>query len=115
MFGSGCGDAGHINPNLPDTGVGGPTGNTGPTGPPGDPEAVSLRRSEAERWLLQAENDLAFTAEGLRLGYTAQTCFMAQQSAEKAAKALHYHRGARVVLGHSVDALLAQAGRPLVW
>ncbi len=61
---------------------------------------------EAERWLLQAENDLAFAERGLELGFFAQTCFLAQQVAEKAAKAVHYARGARVVMGHSVDGLL---------
>jgi HEPN domain-containing protein len=63
-------------------------------------------RSEAERWLRQAENDLEFAEHGLALGFHAQTCFLAQQVAEKAAKALHYLRGARTVLGHSVDGLL---------
>jgi HEPN domain-containing protein len=63
-------------------------------------------RGEAERWLVQAEDDLGFAEHGLRLGYYAQTCFLAQQVSEKAAKALHYARGARVVIGHSVDALL---------
>jgi len=62
---------------------------------------------EAERWLLQAENDLAFAERGLELGFFAQACFLAQQVAEKAAKAVHYARGARVVMGHSVDGLLA--------
>jgi HEPN domain-containing protein len=64
-------------------------------------------RAEAERWVAQAENDLAFAEHGLGLGFFAQTCFLAQQSAEKAAKALHYARGARIVMGHSVDGLLA--------
>ena len=63
-------------------------------------------RSEAERWLAQAENDLAFAEHGLALGFYAQACFLAQQVAEKAAKAVHYGRGARVVMGHSVDGLL---------
>jgi len=71
-------------------------------------------RSEAERWLAQAENDLAFAEHGLELGFFAQTCFLAQQVAEKAAKAVHYARGARVVMGHSVDGLLEalEAGAP---
>lgn len=63
-------------------------------------------RVEAERWLSQAENDLAFAQHGLELGFYAQACFLAQQVAEKAAKALHYLGGARTVLGHSVDGLL---------
>lgn len=64
-------------------------------------------REEARRWLAQAENDLAFTEHSLRGGFHAQACFYAQQSAEKAAKAVHYLRGARAVIGHSVDGLLA--------
>lgn len=71
---------------------------------------MSDPRAEAERWLSQAENDLEFAEHGLRLGYHAQTCFLAQQVAEKAAKALHYARGARAVLGHSVDGLLDRLG-----
>ena len=63
--------------------------------------------AEAERWLLQAENDLAFAERGLELGFFAQTCFLTQQVAGKAAKSVHYARGARVVMGHSVDGLLA--------
>ena len=73
-------------------------------------------RSEAERWLAQAEDDLGFAEHGLRLGYYAQTCFLGQQVAEKAAKAMHYARGARIVIGHSVDGLLEslQAEMPSV-
>lgn len=62
--------------------------------------------TEAERWLAQAENDLAFAEHGLHLGFYSQACFLAQQVAEKALKAVHYLRGARLVLGHSADALL---------
>lgn len=39
-------------------------------------------------------------------GFFAQACFMAQQAAEKALKALVYLQGARRVLGHSVRELL---------
>jgi HEPN domain-containing protein len=61
---------------------------------------------EARRWLAQAENDLAFTEHAMRGGFHAQACFHCQQVAEKAVKAVHYLRGARVVIGHSVDGLL---------
>ena len=64
-------------------------------------------RAEAGRWLQQAANDLAFAEHGLRLGFHAQACFLAQQAAEKAVKGVHYLRGSRVVIGHSVDGLLA--------
>jgi HEPN domain-containing protein len=63
-------------------------------------------REEASRWLAQAENDLAFTEHSLHGGFHSQACFAAQQVAEKAVKAVHYLRGARVVIGHSVDGLL---------
>ena len=65
-------------------------------------------RSEAERWLKQAENDLDFARLGLREGFHAQACFLTQQSAEKAVKAVGYLLGERTVLGHSVAVL---AGR----
>lgn len=45
-------------------------------------------RLEAERWCLQAVDDLD-TAEALRMaGKSAQACFYAQQSAEKAMKSV---------------------------
>jgi HEPN domain-containing protein len=67
-------------------------------------------RAEAG-WLAQSESDLAFAEHGLRLGFHAHACFLAQQAAEKAAKAIHYARGARAVLGRSVDGLLAALER----
>ena len=63
-------------------------------------------KAEAQRWLTQAESDLAFAELGLREGYYAQACFMCQQAAEKALKALHYLGGARFVVGHSLVELL---------
>ena len=63
-------------------------------------------RAEAERWLAQARSDRGFAEVGLGSGYHAQACFMCQQAAEKACKAVHYLGGARVVLGHSVVELL---------
>src|SRR5713226_1032536 len=64
------------------------------------------RTAEAERWLRQARSDLAFAEVGVREGYHAQTCFMCQQAAEKALKALHYLGGERLVIGHSLLELL---------
>jgi len=63
-------------------------------------------RAEAERWLAQAKSDLGFAEVGLREGFFAQACFICQQAAEKALKALHYLGGARIVLGHSLVELL---------
>ena len=57
---------------------------------------------EADRWLRQAESDLAYAAVGLREGFAAQVCFQCQQVCEKAVKALRYARGERVVPGHAL-------------
>ena len=60
---------------------------------------------EAERWWLQAENDLGFARVALREAYYHQACFTAQQAAEKSVKAIGYHLGDRTILGHSVVTL----------
>jgi HEPN domain-containing protein len=62
--------------------------------------------AEAERWLRQAENDLAFGHVALREDFFHQACFIAQQAAEKALKAVAYGLGDRVVLGHSLIELV---------
>ena len=67
-------------------------------------------KREAERWLLHAERDLGFGRLGLELGgFYAQVCLMAQQSAEKALKALLYLRGARLIHEGSISELLLRA------
>ena len=74
---------------------------------------MKASRAEAERWWRQAENDLAYARHGFAGGFYAQTCFQCHQVAEKALKALHHGLlGARVVLGHSVIRLGADAGIP---
>ncbi|HXU45512.1 MAG TPA: HEPN domain-containing protein [Thermoanaerobaculia bacterium] len=65
-----------------------------------DPEA------EARRWLAAAGEELAWARHAAAGGFHAPACFHAQQGAEKAVKAVHYHRGARVVIGHNVRALI---------
>lgn len=62
---------------------------------------------EARRWLEQAASDLAFAELGVREGFFAQACFICQQAGEKALKSLHYRRGSRAVLGHSLVELLS--------
>jgi HEPN domain-containing protein len=42
---------------------------------------------EGQRWLAQAENDLAFAELAARERFFAQACFNSQQAAEKALKA----------------------------
>jgi len=59
-------------------------------------------KAEGRRWLDQAENDLTFARYALQGEFFHQVCFVAQQCAEKALKALHYHEGARTVLGRRV-------------
>ena len=70
---------------------------------------MKASRNEAERWLRQAESDLAFAELGAREGFPAQACFTSQQAAEKALKAVLYLRGERFVPGHSLVDLLERA------
>ena len=70
------------------------------------PPQGQVREEEARRWLLQAQNDLESATYSMGGGFHAQSCFMAQQSAEKALKALVYMAGARHLPGHSVRELL---------
>jgi HEPN domain-containing protein len=70
-------------------------------------------RAEARRWFGQAEDDLRFARLALKERFYAQACFVSQQSAEKALKALRYLRGERRVLGHSLVALVDSLGEAL--
>ena len=70
---------------------------------------MKAARNEAERWLRQAESDLAFAELGAREGFPAQACFTSQQAAEKALKAVLYLSGERFVPGHSLVELLGRA------
>lgn len=63
-------------------------------------------RVEADRWLRAAEDDVVWGRHDASGGFPAPACLHAQQAAEKAVKAVHYHRGARAVLGHSVKRLV---------
>ncbi|MDE0460325.1 MAG: HEPN domain-containing protein [Chromatiales bacterium] len=73
---------------------------------------MKAARTEAGRWLRQAESDLAFAELGAREGFPAQACFTSQQAAEKALKAIHYLSGERFVPGHSLVELLETAAQP---
>ncbi len=53
-------------------------------------------------WLRQAENDLQWAEHSLEGGFYAQTCFVAQQAAEKALKALSFFRGYDEIRTHSL-------------
>ena len=61
---------------------------------------------EAVRWMSAAAEDPAYARHAAAGGFHAPACFHAQRAAEKAVKAIHYRRGARAVLGHSVRALM---------
>jgi HEPN domain-containing protein len=64
--------------------------------------------AEGRRWLSQAEYDLRAARANVD-SFPALSCYLSQQAAEKALKALLYHSGSRTVLGHSVVDLLEQA------
>ncbi len=71
-----------------------------------------MRRSPLEeglRWLEQSAEDLKWAKLLAREGGYHIACFLAQQVAEKAIKAFLYAQGEELVVGHSVDALLARA------
>jgi HEPN domain-containing protein len=63
--------------------------------------------NRAADWLRQAERDLGFAETGAAAGYHEGAAFYAQQSAEKAVKALiqSLHGGVR---GHSITEMLRQ-------
>ncbi len=63
------------------------------------------RKQEAQRWLRQAEYQLASARYLLAGGYYAMVCFHSQQTVEVALKALGYLRGDRYVLGHAIIGL----------
>ena len=67
-------------------------------------------RAEAERWRRQAANDLAFARVAVRERFYAQACFVSQQAAEKAVKAIAYGLGERTVVGHSLVTLILRYG-----
>lgn len=66
--------------------------------------------AEATRWLAQAQDDVQFARWLLseNRGFD-KGCFIAQQGAEKALKAVLYLGGARSILGHSVADPLKRA------
>lgn len=59
-------------------------------------------------WLRQAQADLRWGRDSLEHGHYAQSCFIAQQVAEKAIKALAYARGAALVKSHSILATVRE-------
>ncbi len=64
---------------------------------------------EAGRWLEQAEDDLRWARHLRDAGAYNIACFLSQQVAEKALKALLYHQDEELVMGHSVKDLCERA------
>ncbi len=65
--------------------------------------------SDAARWLEQSEDDLGWAKHLAPAGAHNLACFLSQQVAEKALKALLYDAGEELVLGHSVEDLCTRA------
>ena len=61
-------------------------------------------KSRALDWLLQAQDDWKFANFGMQNSHFSQVCFIAQQAAEKAIRALAYHRDLEVK-GHSITVI----------
>ena len=77
MFGSGCGDAGNINLDQPDSG---PPGSTGPTGPNGNPEAVVINEIFPEASQIELHNPTSASVDisGFWLCHTTPALIYAQ-------------------------------------
>ena len=61
-------------------------------------------------WFKQAENDLAWAQDTLRCKRFSQVCFIAQQTGEKALKALALKRGFDQIRTHSIVELAKELG-----
>ena len=66
----------------------------------------------SHRWLKTARKDLDLARLAADAGFHAHACFHAHQGAEKAVKSIHYARGARMVLGHSIRQLIERLNIP---
>src|SRR5437867_5110044 len=72
-------------------------------------QLLIMRRTED--WLRQAKKDLGHARRSLDMEDFEWSCFSAQQSAEKAVKALYETLGAHA-MGHSVSTLLQRLPKP---
>ena len=66
----------------------------------------------SHRWLDTARKDLDYARLAADAGFHAHACFNAHQAAAKAVRGIHYARGARMVLGHSVRQLIERLNVP---
>ncbi|HNQ02430.1 MAG TPA: HEPN domain-containing protein [Syntrophales bacterium] len=69
--------------------------------------SLEKEHQEALRWLRTAEEDLDAARGLLKLGKYSHACFLAQQSGEKALKALWYDLG-QDPWGHSIQKLISE-------
>lgn len=71
------------------------------------------RKTEAARWLRQAEYDLKAVRWNIEGGFHDTACFLAQQAGEKALKSLLYYLAARktALLTHSLVEMIGVAGK----
>ena len=67
-------------------------------------------RSRARDWLRQAENELLWAQDSTKGKFWAQTCFVSQQVAGKAIKAVALARGAGEIRSHSVARIADELG-----
>ncbi len=67
---------------------------------------MKKRKEEALRWLKQAEYDLESAKRNFEQKIYSYTCFMCEQSAQKAIKAFLYFNGERYIWEHSIQKLL---------
>jgi HEPN domain-containing protein len=70
---------------------------------------MGKRETEARRWWRQAERDFESAEINAREARHEVACFLCQQAAEKAVKALLYGGGESPVLGHSLLSLTKRA------
>jgi len=66
----------------------------------------------SKEWISQAKRDLENAKYEMNGGYYEWACFLAQQSAEKAVKAVLEHIGA-ISFGHSVAGLMKEVGEKI--
>ncbi len=69
---------------------------------------MNASSKRAVLWLAQAKNDLLFAKSAAREGFYSQCCFICQQAAEKALKAILFSRGTQAVFTHSLLELCAR-------
>jgi HEPN domain-containing protein len=61
-------------------------------------------------WFKQAKNDIQWAEHSLDGGFFSQTCFIAQQSSEKALKAYCFFKGFDIVRTHSLYQIIKNLG-----